>query len=61
MAYVLNQLREEGLIPSADPVRGLPPLPPMVPYEHPRRDIGYITRYAPGLRENGGVVRIDVP
>jgi cellobiose phosphorylase len=24
-------------------------------YTAPRRDIGYITRYAPGLRENGGV------
>lgn len=24
-------------------------------FTHPRRDIGYVTRYAPGLRENGGV------
>jgi len=24
-------------------------------YEHPNSEIGYITRYAPGLRENGGV------
>ena len=24
-------------------------------YEHPYTEIGYITRYAPGLRENGGV------
>ena len=24
-------------------------------YEHPYSEIGYITRYAPGLRENGGV------
>ena len=24
-------------------------------YEHPNPEIGYITRYAPGLRENGGV------
>jgi cellobiose phosphorylase len=24
-------------------------------FTHPRPDIGYVTRYAPGLRENGGV------
>lgn len=24
-------------------------------YEHPNSEIGYVTRYAPGLRENGGV------
>ena len=24
-------------------------------YEHPNTEVGYITRYAPGLRENGGV------
>ena len=24
-------------------------------YEHPYSEIGYVTRYAPGLRENGGV------
>jgi penicillin-binding protein 1A len=41
LAYVLSRLREDKVIPDTDPVRGLPPLPVMVPYERPRRDIGY--------------------
>jgi len=41
LAYVLSRLQEDDAI-VADPLaRGLPPLPALVPYERPRRDIGF--------------------
>jgi len=39
LAYVLSRLREDGVITAER--RGLPPLPVMVPYERPHRDIGF--------------------
>jgi penicillin-binding protein 1A len=39
LAYVLSRLREDGVITAER--RGLPPLPAMVPYERPHRDIGF--------------------
>ena len=39
LAYVLSRLHEDGVI--ATEVQGLPALPNMVPYERPRRDIGF--------------------
>jgi membrane carboxypeptidase/penicillin-binding protein len=41
LAYVLSRLREDGVITSGEPSRGLPTLPAMVAYERPRRDIGF--------------------
>src|SRR6267378_3909845 len=45
LAYVLSRLREDGALgaqaQSEEPSRGLPPLPTMVAYERPRRDIGF--------------------
>jgi penicillin-binding protein 1A len=41
LAYVLSRLQETGTITPAQPHRGLPPLPTMVAYERPRRDIGF--------------------
>ena len=41
LAYVLNRLQEEGLLSTARSGRGLPPLPSMVAYERPRRDLGF--------------------
>src|SRR5262247_4128482 len=45
LAYVLSRLREDGALgaqaQNEEPSRGLPPLPTMVPYERPRRDIGF--------------------
>src|SRR3974390_1902738 len=42
LAYVLSRLREDGVIPATEPAsRRLPSLPAMVPYERPRRDIGF--------------------
>jgi penicillin-binding protein 1A len=41
LAYVLSRLQEDGAI-AAEPLgRQLPPLPALVPYERPRRDIGF--------------------
>ncbi|MGE3745487.1 MAG: penicillin-binding protein 1A [Sphingomonadaceae bacterium] len=42
LAYVMNRMREDGIIPSnfADG-RALPPLPAMIAFERPRRDIGF--------------------
>src|SRR5262245_23719451 len=40
LAYVLSRLQEDGAL--AEPLgRGLPSLPALVPYERPRRDIGF--------------------
>jgi penicillin-binding protein 1A len=41
LAYVLSRLQEDGVLPAGEPRRGLPALPPLVPYERPRRDIGF--------------------
>ena len=41
LAYVLSRIREDGATKSDEPARGLPPLPAMVAYERPRRDIGF--------------------
>jgi membrane carboxypeptidase/penicillin-binding protein len=41
LAYVLSRLQEDGILPAGEPRRGLPTLPPLVPYERPRRDIGF--------------------
>jgi penicillin-binding protein 1A len=41
LAYVLSRLQEDGVL-AAEPLgRQLPPLPALVPYERPRRDIGF--------------------
>ena len=41
LAYVLNRMQEDGVATVGPPDRGLPALPPMMPYERPRRDIGF--------------------
>jgi penicillin-binding protein 1A len=41
LAYVLNRLQEDGILPAEPPGRELPPLPDLVAYERPRRDIGF--------------------
>src|SRR5215471_9194249 len=41
LAYVLSRLQEDGMLAAEPPGRGLPPLPTLVPYERPRRDIGF--------------------
>src|SRR6516164_4152127 len=40
LAYVLSRLQEDGAI-TEQPGRGLPALPTLVPYERPRRDVGF--------------------
>jgi penicillin-binding protein 1A len=41
LAYVLNRMREDGVLAQEQPGRGLPSLPTLVAYERPRRDIGF--------------------
>ncbi len=41
LAYVLSRMQEDGALAAEQTGRGLPALPPLVPYERPRRDIGY--------------------
>src|SRR4029453_13779360 len=41
LAYVLSRLQEDGVLVAEPPGRGLPSLPHLVPYERPRRDIGF--------------------
>src|SRR5215468_7823333 len=41
LAYVLSRLQEDGVITAEQSGRGLPALPTLVPYERPRRDIGF--------------------
>src|SRR5262252_2328180 len=41
LAYVLSRLQEEGVLAAEPPGRGLPPLPALVAYERPRRDVGF--------------------
>src|SRR5262245_6609298 len=41
LAYVLSRLKEDGVAGAEPPERGLPPLPAIIAYERPRRDIGF--------------------
>jgi penicillin-binding protein 1A len=41
LAYVLSRLQEDEVLAAEPPRRGLPSLPHLVPYERPRRDIGF--------------------
>jgi membrane carboxypeptidase/penicillin-binding protein len=42
LAYVLSRMREDAAAPTTELAsRELPPLPDLVAYEHPRRDIGF--------------------
>ncbi|MEA2948287.1 MAG: penicillin-binding protein [Alphaproteobacteria bacterium] len=41
LAYVLSRLQEDGGNAEQSASRGLPPLPTLVAYERPRRDIGF--------------------
>ena len=41
LAYVLSRLQEDGVLAGKPPGRELPLLPALVPYERPRRDIGF--------------------
>jgi len=41
LAYVLSRLQEDGVIAAEQSGRGLPALPALVPYERPRRDVGF--------------------
>src|SRR5215467_7276044 len=41
LAYVLSRLQEDGVLAAEPPGRELPPLPALVSYERPRRDIGF--------------------
>ena len=41
LAYVLSRLQEDGALAGEPLGRGLPPLPAVIPYERPRRDIGF--------------------
>jgi penicillin-binding protein 1A len=41
LAYVLGRLREDGAVAADEPKRELPPLPALVAYDRPRRDIGF--------------------
>src|SRR5215475_11174569 len=41
LAYVLSRLQEDGVPGVEDTGRALPALPALVPYERPRRDVGF--------------------
>jgi penicillin-binding protein 1A len=41
LAYVLTRLQEDGVLTAEPPGRGLASLPALIPYERPRRDIGF--------------------
>jgi penicillin-binding protein 1A len=41
LAYVLNRMQEDGVVAEEQPGRRLPTLPTLIPYERPRRDIGF--------------------
>ena len=61
LAYVLSRMREDGALgaqaQSEEPSRGLPPLPTMVAYERPRRDIGFhfVDQVAREAKSVGGI------
>src|SRR5262245_4118020 len=58
LAYVLSRLQEDGAITGEQSGRGLPALPTLVPYERPRRDIGFHF-VDPVAREARSVAGID--
>src|SRR5256884_4902519 len=41
LAYVLSRMQEDGALAAQQTGRGMAALPTLVPYERPRRDIGY--------------------
>src|SRR6266571_1809370 len=41
LAYVLSRMQEDGALAAEQTGRGLPALPTLVPYERPRRDVGF--------------------
>src|SRR5262245_38828679 len=60
LAYVLNRMQEDGVATVGSPDRGLPALPAMVPYERPRRDIGFhfVDQVAREARSAAGIEAI---
>ena len=60
LAYVLNRMQEDGVATVGRRDRGLPALPPMVPYERPRRDIGFyfVDQVAREARSAAGIEAI---
>jgi penicillin-binding protein 1A len=64
LAYVLNRMREDGMIGAEqrneEPARGLPPLPVIVAGDRPRRDIGFhfVDQVAREARSVAGIERI---
>src|SRR5215475_4616204 len=41
LAYVLSRMQEDGALSAEQSGRGLPALPSVVPFERPRRDVGF--------------------
>jgi penicillin-binding protein 1A len=60
LAYVLNRMQEDGVATVELPDRRLPTLPAMVPYERPRRDIGFhfVDQVAREARSAAGIEAI---
>src|SRR5262245_34704991 len=60
LAYVLNRMQEDGVAPVELPDSSLPALPAMVPYERPRRDIGFhfVDQVAREARSAAGIEAI---
>lgn len=60
LAYVLNRMQEDGVATVELPDRRLPALPAMVPYERPRRDIGFhfVDQVAREARSAAGIEAI---
>jgi penicillin-binding protein 1A len=60
LAYVLNRMQEDGVATDGRSDRGLPALPAMVPYERPRRDIGFhfVDQVAREARSAAGIEAI---
>src|SRR5262245_23921644 len=60
LAYVLNRMQEDGVATVELPDRRLPALPAMLPYERPRRDIGFhfVDQVAREARSAAGIEAI---
>jgi penicillin-binding protein 1A len=64
LAYVLNRMREDGMLDAAvrdeDSGAGSPPLPTLVALDRPRRDIGFhfVDQVAREARSEAGIDRI---
>jgi penicillin-binding protein 1A len=58
LAYVLSRLREDGANSTDEPAKEMPPLPTLVAYERPRRDIGFYFMDQVG-REAKAIAGID--